>query len=108
MKLTFASLILLVMAAACTVSTTGTTLPEPTSPLGDEYTALVAFEARWKCDIQRYALDDLLTIGTELSKRLVDSGISADTYDRFKAMLDLDDDLRLHTRLAVREVCVDG
>ncbi len=69
--------------------------------------ALVAFEALWKCDIQRYAFDDLKAIETGLTARLTDSGIAREEYDDFKGALDLDNELRLHTRLAFREVCSD-
>lgn len=82
-------------------------IPLPTTPLADEYVDIVKFEARWKCDVQRYSFDDLSDIENDLSQRLIDTGIGVEEYESFKVELDSDRELRLHLRWAYEDVCKD-
>jgi hypothetical protein len=55
---------------------------------------LVAVEARWMCDVQRYAFSDLSALNQALEDRLTHYGLSRADYDAFKAELDNQIDLR--------------
>jgi len=68
--------------------------PELDSGLtGDDL--LAAIEARWMCDVQRFAFSDLEVLNESLDNRLAASGLSRTEYDVFKAQLE--------TRIELRE-----
>lgn len=55
---------------------------------------LVAVEARWMCDVQRYAFPDLASLNRALDQRLTPYGLSRSDYDAFKVELETRIDLR--------------
>lgn len=55
---------------------------------------LVAVEARWMCDVQRYAFSDLGALNQALDERLAHYQLSRTAYDAFKAELETRIDLR--------------
>lgn len=55
---------------------------------------LVAIEARWMCDVQRYAFADLGALNRALEERLTHYGSSRADYDAFKVELETRIDLR--------------
>jgi hypothetical protein len=55
---------------------------------------LVAVEARWMCDVQRYAFSDLNALNQALDDRLAHYQLSRTAYDAFKAELETRIDLR--------------
>ena len=67
--------------------------PELDSGLtGDDL--LVAIEARWMCDVQRFAFSDLEAMNGALYERLSLNGLSRADYEAFKAELEGRIDLR--------------
>ncbi len=54
----------------------------------------VAIEARWMCDVQRFAFSDLGVMNQALEERLAPHGLSRSEYDTFKAQLETRIDLR--------------
>ena len=58
---------------------------------------LVAIEARWMCDVQRFAFSDLEAMSQALSERLTPHGLSREDYDSFKT--DLEDRIDLRERV---------
>ena len=66
---------------------------------------LIAVEARWMCDVQRYAFDDLSGFDAELESRLFERGLSRSDYEAFKERLAEDPDIRGGVRAAYDEVC---
>ncbi len=79
--------------------------PRPDAPIADEFVDLVALEAEWKCDVERYAFEDLDSLTAELDKRLQRDEITAQEYQSFIVLLDEDEDLRLHVRWAYEDRC---
>jgi hypothetical protein len=55
---------------------------------------LVAIEARWMCDVQRFAFSDLGAMNEALDKRLSPHELSRGDYETFKAELETRIDLR--------------
>ena len=55
---------------------------------------LVAVEARWMCDVQRYAFSDLGALNQALDDRLAHYQLSRTVYDAFKSELESRIDLR--------------
>ena len=55
---------------------------------------LVALEARWMCDVQRFAFSDLGAMNEALDQRLSPHGLSRADYDVFKAQLETQIELR--------------
>ncbi|MGZ8784374.1 MAG: hypothetical protein ACXW1Y_02270 [Acidimicrobiia bacterium] len=68
---------------------------------------LVAIEARWMCDVQRYAYSDLSAMNEALFERLSASGLSQTDYDRFKATLEDRVDLREQVLVQYEVYCTD-
>ena len=91
--------------SAGVLSSNGDLPPRPDTPIADEYVDLVALEAKWKCDVERYAFEDLDSLTDELDKRLVGAGISTEEYKDFVLLLDKEDELRLHVRWAYEDRC---
>jgi len=60
--------------------------------IGDDL--LVAIEARWMCDVQRFAFSDLSAMNEALNDRLKPHGLTRPDYDAFKANLEDRIDLR--------------
>ncbi len=69
-----------------------------TSCGGGEGTSEVMLEARWQCDVQRQAFDDLAAIDRELDSRLATAGLTRADYQDFKEELSSSPALR--TRVA--------
>ena len=55
---------------------------------------LVAIEARWMCDVQRFAFSDLDSMNEALTQRLAPHGVSRPDYNAFKVDLEDRIDLR--------------
>jgi hypothetical protein len=87
-------------AAATSTTVSGLRLSaEPLPPpeldaglTGDDL--FVAIEARWMCDVQRFAFSDLGVMNQALEERLTPHGLSRSEYDTFKAELETQIDLR--------------
>jgi hypothetical protein len=79
--------------------------PRPDTPIANEFVDLVALEAEWKCDVERYAFEDLDSLTAELDKRLERDDITSQEYQTFILLLDEDEDLRLHVRWAYEDRC---
>ena len=87
-------------AAATSTTVSGQQLSsEPVPPpeldaglAGDDL--LVAIEARWMCDVQRFTFSDLGVMNQALEERLTPHGLSRSEYDTFKAQLETRIDLR--------------
>lgn len=85
---------------------------EPVSPpeldgnlTGDDL--LVAIEARWICDVQRFAYSDLDAMNDALTERLSTYGLSQTDYDTFKAELEDRVDLREQVLVDYDAYCTD-
>jgi ABC-type transport system substrate-binding protein len=116
-RLMLFSFLVLLLLSACTGAepaepTTTTNQAPTTTPAGSQISAepaappeldpsltgddlLVAIEARWMCDVQRFAFSDLGVLNEALDERLAASGLSRTEYDVFKAQLE--------TRIELRE-----
>lgn len=89
-----------VQAVTTTIAPAGSQIStEPLRPpeldpslIGDDL--LVAIEARWMCDVQRYAFSDLEAMNQALDERLSPHGLSRGDYDAFKAQLESQIELR--------------
>ena len=57
---------------------------------------LVAIEARWMCDIQRFAFPDLAAMNEALEERLSPHGLGRAEYDSFK--------MEIEDRIELREL----
>jgi hypothetical protein len=55
---------------------------------------LVAIEARWMCDVQRFAFSDLGAMSEALEERLASHGLKRTDYDAFKVDMEGRIDLR--------------
>ena len=96
-----------------TTSVSGVQLAaEPVSPAeldgnltGDDL--LVAIEARWMCDVQRFAYSDLNAMNDALNERLSTYGLSQTDYDTFKAELEDRVDLREQVLVDYDAYCTD-
>lgn len=107
--------------AACTTTEPGTppttavsttavvegaeTSVDPTAPdpvlsdlAGEEL--LVSLEARWMCDVQRFAFPDLSAMNNALDEHLADHGVTRSDYDAFKA--------EMEEHIELREQVLDG
>ena len=98
-------MLLVLVGCGSVGSVSGELAPRPTTPIADAHVDLVALEAKWKCDVERYAFEDLDSLTEELDKRLADAGVSTGDYEAFLRLLDEDDDLRLHVRWAYEDRC---
>jgi hypothetical protein len=107
MKLMRAGVLLVLVSCGSVgvLSSNGDLPPRPATPIADEYVDLVALEAKWKCDVERYAFEDLGSLTAELDERLVGAGISTEEYQAFVLLLDEEDELRLHVRWAYEDLC---
>lgn len=72
--------------------------PVPSDLAGEEL--LVAVEARWMCDVQRFAFPDLSAMSNALDEHLADYGVTRADYDDFKA--------EMEERIELREQVLDG
>lgn len=98
---------------SATVSTTiaGTQLSaEPISPpeLDPDLTGsdlLVEIEARWMCDVQRFAFPDLNAMNVALDERLAPHGLGRADYDTFKTEMETSVELRQRVLAAYGTVC---
>ena len=68
---------------------------------------LVAIEARWMCDVQRFAFSDLSAMNEALNDRLEPHGLTRSDYDTFKADLEDRIDLREQVLAEYEGYCGD-
>jgi len=102
------------VAPTSTTSASGVQLAaEPVSPpeldgnlTGDDL--LVVIEARWMCDVQRFAYSDLNAMNGALTERLSAHGFGQTDYDTFKADLEIRVDLREQVLVEYDAYCTDG
>jgi len=75
----------------------------PSDLSGEEL--LVALEARWMCDVQRFAFPDLNAMNEALDGRLASHGLQRTDYDEFKAEMENRIDLREQVLVGYDEYC---
>lgn len=120
----------LVLLSACSVAdqtateTTAVTFTSSTTIAGSQLSAepipppefdsgltgddlLVAIEARWMCDVQRFAFSDLSAMNEALNDRLKPHGLTRSDYDTFKADLEGRIDLREQVLAEYDRYCGD-
>ena len=120
----------LVLLSACSVEdqsapeTTAVMITSPTTIGGSQLSAepipppefdsgltgedlLVAIEARWMCDVQRFAFSDLSAMNEALNDRLEPHGLTRSDYDTFKADLEGRIDLREQVLAEYEGYCGD-
>jgi hypothetical protein len=69
---------------------------------------LVAVEARWMCDVQRYAFSDMNAMDEALDERLAEHGIERTDYDTFKIEMEDRIDLREGVSAEYELYCGEG
>jgi hypothetical protein len=69
---------------------------------------VVAVEAAWLCDVPRFAFDEAVEIDSGLDALLAEADVARTDYDRFKARLDDDANLRQRVAVAFDDVCREG
>lgn len=91
---------------ACSGAESATVAVPPTSTtLGPASEPLVAFEASWLCQVQRFAFAEVADIDSELVAALEAEGSSAAEYADFKARLDDTPELRTEIRERFEAQC---
>ncbi len=71
---------------ATTEAVAETTEP-PSDPIVAENGDLVAFQARWVCELQRRTFSDLSDLDIALDEALTETGLSRPAYDEFTATM---------------------
>jgi hypothetical protein len=61
---------------------------------------LVALEARWMCDVQRFAFPDLTAMNDALDEHLTTYGVERASYDQFKS--------EMEDRIELRQLVLDA
>lgn len=77
----------------------------PSAPPAD---SLLALEAYWMCDIQRFTFDELDAVTAELDTRLSSAGFTPDEYDEFQTRLATQPALREGVLAVYRDYCDDA
>lgn len=72
-------------------STTTVAVADSSEPAGEpivtENEDLIAFQARWVCELQRRTFSDLSGMDSALDDALADTGLSRPAYDEFTATM---------------------
>ncbi len=93
---------LVLVVAALVLGACGSTLAEgelpPSTTLPPASEPLVAFEASWLCQVQRFAYTDISEIETQQRRALEGAGFSSADYADFEVRLEEDADLRAEVK----------
>lgn len=100
------SLLIGLTLTACNGASADTVVVPPTSTtLGPASEPLVAFEASWLCQVQRFAFAEASDIDAERDAALTNQGFSQDEYADFKLRLDDQPALRAEIRERFQVEC---